>query len=407
MKDTFNRKRHILYLTRNGLLEPLGNSQVMSYLRGLAKFYKITLITFEKDHDLKKKEAMYNAKTECLKHGIRWLPQRFRYSPKNIAPLISLLQMYLLVRQEIRKEKINLIHARSYIPALVALFVKKITGMPFIFDMRAIWPEELITAGRISRGSLTHLVILKIEKACLLNSNWVVSLTNVGVDYLKSKYHKKLDNQRFSVIPTCVDLKRFYPYEGERSNSLLHGCIGTILSGWFRLDWLKSWIHMAALSDPNSNFKIITRDDAKIIRLKIDPYNQLDNKLFISSMHFEEMPNAMRMHSFSVMFFTDGLSKIGSSPTRLAEALGCGIPVVANEGVGDLADIIKKNNIGVVVKSQSDEHMKNAFNELKTLLLDPELSKRCYTVAKDIFSLKLGTNAYNKIYSEILEMKKT
>jgi len=37
-----------LYLTRNGLLEPLGQSQVIAYLRGLSQNYKITLITYEK-----------------------------------------------------------------------------------------------------------------------------------------------------------------------------------------------------------------------------------------------------------------------------------------------------------------------------------------------------------------------
>ncbi|WP_229381878.1 hypothetical protein [Spiribacter sp. 2438] len=42
----------VLYLTRNGLLEPLGQSQVMSYLRGLSRDHAITLVTFEKPEDM-------------------------------------------------------------------------------------------------------------------------------------------------------------------------------------------------------------------------------------------------------------------------------------------------------------------------------------------------------------------
>ena len=42
----------VLYITRNGLLEALGQSQVMPYLRGLSSYYKISLITFEKEKDV-------------------------------------------------------------------------------------------------------------------------------------------------------------------------------------------------------------------------------------------------------------------------------------------------------------------------------------------------------------------
>ena len=38
------------YLTRNGLLEPLGQSQVMAYLRGLSNKHSI-IITYEKPKD--------------------------------------------------------------------------------------------------------------------------------------------------------------------------------------------------------------------------------------------------------------------------------------------------------------------------------------------------------------------
>ena len=52
-----------------------------------------------------------------------------------------------------RSKEVGLIHARSYLPAGVAWLVWRLTGTPFIFDMRALWPEELITAGRLRRGS--------------------------------------------------------------------------------------------------------------------------------------------------------------------------------------------------------------------------------------------------------------
>ena len=141
-----------IYLTRNGLLEPLGQSQVMSYLKGLSRDYEITLITYEKPENWFDKDAMTRANEECSMYGIVWLPQLFRFNPKIIAPTLSILRMIFLLLREVLRSKISIIHARSYIPATAALLVNIITRVPFIFDMRALWPEELIAAGRLKES---------------------------------------------------------------------------------------------------------------------------------------------------------------------------------------------------------------------------------------------------------------
>ena len=394
-----------LYITRNGLLEPLGQSQVMGYLRGLSRDHVITLITYEKPEDWANTAAMARARADCAAHGIRWMPQQFRPHPKIIAPALSMLRMIWLVRREVRSEGIRLIHARSYIPAAVALVVSRMTGVPFLFDMRALWPEELITARRLRRGSLIHRAIVGAERACLAKSAGVVSLTYASVEHLRSIYRTELKYQRLIVIPTCADLTRFIPAADKRLGPAVHGCIGTVLSGWFRTDWLENWIRIAAARDPDARFEIVTRDDASQVRAKLDPANELAGRLSIGPQHSEAMPDAVRGHDLSVMFFTDGLSKLGSAPTRLAEVLGCGLPVVANEGVGDVADIIRKNNVGVIVEGANVAQMETAFEALQTLMQDPDLPMRCRATAEAVFSLEAGIEAYRDIYASILKSK--
>ncbi len=394
-----------LYLTRNGLLEPLGQSQVMAYLRGLSRDHAITLITYEKPEDWTDTAAMARARADCVAHGIRWLPQRFRPQPKIIAPALSMMRMIWLVWREVRREAIRLIHARSYIPAAVALVVSRMTGVPFLFDMRALWPEELITAGRLRRGSWIHRAITGAERACLAKSAGVISLTHAAVTHLKSGYPDELANQRIVVIPTCADLDRFTPAADVRTGPTVHGCIGTVLSGWFRTDWLASWMRVAAARDPDARFEIVTRDDAVRVRAATDPANALVGRLSVGPRTSEQMPDAVRSHDLSVMFFTDGPSKLGSAPTRLAEVLGCGLPVVANEGVGDVADIVRKNNVGVIVEGASASQMETAFDALQILMQDPDLPTRCRATAETVFSLETGTDAYREIYASILNVK--
>ena len=73
----------IFYLTRNGLLEPLGQSQVMGYLKGLSHDHQITLITFEKPEDLADTQAMAKAEADCKAHGIVWRQKAFTTSPSS------------------------------------------------------------------------------------------------------------------------------------------------------------------------------------------------------------------------------------------------------------------------------------------------------------------------------------
>ena len=393
----------ILYLTRNGLLEPLGQSQVFAYLRGLTQDHDVTLISYEKPEDRADTARMARARAECERHGIRWLPQEFRPRPRIIAPALSMMRMTWLVWREVRGGRAGLIHARSYIPAAVALSVHRLTGVPFIFDMRALWPEELITAGRLKRGSVLHRAIVAVERACMRDAAAVVSLTHAAVAHLKREYPAELDGQRIAVIPTCADLDRFTPAPTKRIGSMVHGCIGTILSGWFRTDWLAAWLTAVAVDDSDARFDIVTRDDADDVRAALDPKGALGNRLRIGPRPSEEMPDAVRGHDLSVMFFTDGLSKLGSAPTRLAEVLGCGLPVVANDGVGDVAGIVRQNKVGVIVDGPDPVQMRAALDELKVLMQDPDLPARCRATAQAVFSLEAGTEAYRGVYASILQ----
>lgn len=394
-----------LYLTRNGLLEPLGKSQVLSYLRGLSKEYQITLITFEKEEDWLDINSMTNQRAECDSLGIRWLPQRFRSKPKLVAPALSMLFMAWLLIREAKLQQSTLIHARSYLPATVALVVGKLLGIPFIFDMRALWPEELITAGRLHRGSLMHRVLTAAESACLKHAAAVVSLTEAAVVHLRGGFPDKLQNQIFVVIPTCVDLQRFTPLK-QTSIHYSIGCLGTLLSGWFRLDWLAAFLKVVAERNPTIRFELTTRDNPDLVRAAIGGNADLQSRLVIKPSCSDQVSSILQGQMASVMFFVPGLGKLGSCPTRMAEILACGLPVVANEGVGDVAQIIRAHRVGVLVTGQTDNEMNNAWDELEELFQDPKLVLRCRQVAEKIFSLEKGTAAYAALYKQILNKSK-
>lgn len=391
-----------LYLTRNGLLEPLGQSQVMSYLRGLSRDHTITVVTFEKPEDIADTAAMARARADCAAHGIDWRPGRFRRRPRLIAPAWSLVQMGAVALRAARSGRAELIHARSYLPAAVAWGVWRLTGVPFIFDMRALWPEELITAGRLRRDSLIHRALERLERICLRDAASVVSLTEAAVEHLKARYPRELAGKRITVIPTCADLDRFRP-PATLPEAAVYGCVGTVLSGWFKTDWLAAFFRAVARHDPKARFEVVTRDDAETVRMRLDPEGALPT-LSIFSAKPEQVHRDVQRQSASAMFYAGGdTSELGRSPTRMAEILGCGIPVVANKGVGDVAGILSHYRVGVIAPDQSDNAMDEAVRSLIKLRTDTNLPARCRQAAEEVFSLPRGIEAYKELYAKVLQ----
>lgn len=390
-----------LYLTRNGLLEPLGQSQVLSYLGGLAKDFRITLITHEKSADFGNRAEVERMAAHCRSLGIRWLPQVFRERRSILADVTDFLRLCVLVMREARSTDARLIHARSYIPAIVALAVSPLCRVPFIFDMRGLWPEERITAGRMRRGSVLHRVLLALERRCLHSAGTVVSLTNAALVHLNSVYPREMQGKKTAVIPTCADLGRFSPAP-VGAGAPVFGCLGTVLSGWFRTDLLSAFMSVVARHEPDARFAITTRDDPALVRQALALPPDLGSRVTVGGAAFCDVHEVIQGQTASIFFYAQGMtSELGRSPTRFAEVLGCGVPVVTNGGVGDVAEIVQRYRVGVILKSNAAEHVEAAWQELQKLLADPQLSARCRAAAEEVYSLDAGIAAFADIYRDL------
>jgi glycosyltransferase involved in cell wall biosynthesis len=335
----------------------------------------------------------------CAEHAIRWLPHRYHHRPRLLATSWDFAIFVVIALREAIAIRADLIHARSYIPTFVAMLVGFLTGKPFIFDMRAFWPDEMVAAGRMAHESLLFRVIKSLERLCLRRAAAVVSLTEVGVAHMRHVYSPLLDNTRFAVIPTCVDLERFQP-AGPAPGLTTIGSVGTVLSGWFRFSWLASFLRELCDAERTVRVRIITTEDETVIRRSLHEAGVPLTRLEVFGVSPSGVPQAVADLSAVAMFFETGVSKLGSCPTRMGEILATGRPVVANPGVGDVGDIIQRYRVGVLVEENTEESMRSAVAALKALLEDPELPARCRRAAEDWFSLEKGAATYAQIYRE-------
>ena len=76
----------VLFISYDGMLEPLGQSQVLPYVRGLAaRGAVITVLSFEKWADGKRRGRLQSLQAELDAIGIRWIPLWYHKWPTLLA----------------------------------------------------------------------------------------------------------------------------------------------------------------------------------------------------------------------------------------------------------------------------------------------------------------------------------
>ena len=386
----------ILYLTYDGILEPLGQSQVLSYLEKLAKDHPIYLISFEKKIDRKNKILVKQTLHKMQTANISWHPLTYHKKFSILATGLDILLGITLGFLIAKSKKIQVVHSRSYVPSIIGLFIKKLTSIPFVFDMRGFWVDERVDGGLWNRDSSIYKVGKWFEKKFILNADHIVSLTKSGIRELKNFSYIEKNKINYSVIPTCADLTHFKNTEIDRKEFTV-GYIGSV-GVWYEFDAVIKAFEEILLINSRAKLLIVNRGDHNYIYEKIKLSNIVTGQYKIVSSSFENMPNLISQMHMAIFFIKPLFSKKASAPTRLAELLGCGIPCLSNEGIGDMTDLLEQNKVGVTIKDFSLSSIKIGINRFLPLLNDKTISQRARKVSKENFSLDLGVEAYNKIY---------
>jgi glycosyltransferase involved in cell wall biosynthesis len=97
---------------------------------------------------------------------------------------------------------------------------------------------------------------------------------------------------------------------------------------------------------------------------------------------------------------TAGPSLKGAVPTKIAEFLSCGRPVIVNRGLGDFDELLSKYRAGVIISNETGGAI-TAAKEMYELLQDPETPIRCRQLAEANFSLEKGVDEYISVYQKL------
>ena len=391
----------ILYISYDGVMEPLGQSQVLAYLEKLAPGRKIHLISYEKPRDWRdraRREAM--ARRLTVK-GIRWHPLRYHKSPTAPATAYDVAAGTVWAIALVMRHRLGIIHARSYVAALVALMVKRATGAKFLFDMRGLWADERVDGGLWPANGRLYRIAKQMERRFLLNADHVVTLTHASEAEVRSFPYLIAGAPPISVIPTCADLNRFTVQGPPATSPFVLGYIGSV-GTWYLLDEMLQCFRQVQHLEPNSQLLIVNRGEQELIRNRAVALGIDLSRVEIAAAEHHDMPRMIGRMSAGMALIRPVYSKIASAPTKLAEYLGCGVPVLGNAGVGDMETILEGRQVGVTLPNFSNEAILAGIQQLRRLSGDTGIQERCRRTAAELFSLEAGVARYVAAYEQML-----
>lgn len=398
-----------LYISYDGVLEALGESQVVAYLERLASSYQITLISFEKPRDWRDAVRAARMRTRLTSAGIRWKPLKYHKSPPVLSTAVDILRGIWSAFRWQRQTQGRIVHVRGYVPAMMGLALKRLQRTTLLFDMRGFWADEKADAGHWKRGSFLYRVAKRWERAFFESADAIVSLTEAGVKVFPELGYRLPSGIPIKVIPTCADLKRFTP--GPRrpdlvaqlglSGHLVIGCVGT-MSNWYLRQPMLDYLAFLLGRMPSLKALIVTAEDLDRLGADARRSGIAEDRLVLMRADFDEMPELMRLIDVGMFFIKPVFSKKGSAATKLAEFLASGVPLVINDGVGDSGCIVKQHSVGVVLPSITAGDFEASFDRVRALFDDPDVRLRCRAAAEALFDVEVGAASYRATYQEMM-----
>ncbi len=390
----------VLYISYDGMLEPLGQSQVVSYVERLAGGRPMYLVSFEKPADLADAARMAAMRERLAAAGVGWVPLTYHKRPSAAATAWDIAVGIASGLRLIRRHRIGIVHARSYVPAVMALALKRLTGVRFLFDMRGFWADERVDGGIWPPGSRLYRTAKDMERRFMLAADHVVTLTHASAreiatfDYLQDRLPP------ITVIPTCADLARFRLQPADPDRPFTFGYVGSV-GTWYLFDETLAFFSLLRRHRPDARLLVVNRSEHEAIRAAVERAGIEPERLELVSAEHGEVPGHIaRMHVAGAVI-KPCYSKIASAATKLAEYLGCGVPCVGNTGVGDMEEILEGERVGVALTDFSASDMEKAADRLLALLDEPGLDTRCVDLARKLFSVTDGVDRYDGIYRAI------
>ncbi|WP_078392862.1 glycosyltransferase family 4 protein [Shouchella patagoniensis] len=315
-----------------------------------------------------------------------------------------LLFMFLSTYQGLILKRHDIVYATSTpltigVPAFI---ISKIKRVPYVFEVRDLWPEAPIQMGFIKNKKVIKL-LRWFEKKIYKHASHVIALSP-GMCEGVIKAGK--DQNKVTMISNSCDLEMF-----DETDMELPKEIGELLS----TDQLIA-VHPGTMGEANGlNYivdaaEILKNNGTKdvVILLTGDGSNRpileglckhkdISNIIFTGNIPKKFMPSFLSKVDITITSFKDIPILATNSPNKFFDSLAAGKPTIVNSP-GWTKDLVEEHSIGFYVDPKRPNELADLLNELtKEKEVLKEMGERSRVVAEKYFDRKKLANQLENI----------
>jgi len=279
--------------------------------------------------------------------------------------------------------------------------------------VRGLMAEEYVDAHHWPVGGLRYRITKAAERRIFAATDGVVTLTERIWPIIKEWDGLKGRDVHHEVIPCCVDLSLFRFNEQERAqlrtelgltNRFTFVYSGS-LDGWYLTEEMADFFARVVRKENDAHLLWLTKGSHERVR-------QLMSARGIGAEHFsvravtpKEMPAYLAAGDVGISFIKRCLSKLASSPTKNAEYLACGLPIVINSGIGDSDTLVKQSQVAVLISDFNEQEFEGAWSAIRERAIDPDIKTKARALAEQVFDLKaVGGERYARLYESVFSV---
>ena len=364
-----------LYVCYFGLREPLVQTQVLPYLRQLkSENVQVSLLTFEpRLNDLWSWADLDRQRAALDAEGISWHYLKYHKWPSLPATIYDMAIGAWTILKIMRREGVGILHARNHVPAVMSAIARKLNGGQLVFDIRGFMPEEYTDAGVWPENGYLYRGLKRVERYLLGTSDGFILLTEKARDVVfPGSAETDPLGRPIEVIPCCVDFERFEQVarisrelireELNLTNRRVIVYLGSF-GGWYMTREMTEFLAVAHNQDPATFSMILTQSSPQMVIERMSSLGIAGKDFMVQQVTPEQVPYYLKAADIAISFIKPCYSKQSSSPTKIAEYLASGLPLVCNSGVGDLDKLLEEKQVGALLREFTTESFLLAFNK--------------------------------------------
>ena len=397
------------------MLDPLGQSQVIPYLKELSRQgVQFTLLSFERDQAYTPAGLSQcdELRRELAVTEIDWHWLRYHKAPSLPATFYDVLAGIRYGSRLVRDKQIEMVHARSHIPATIALRLKQRLGVKMIFDVRGLMADEYFDAGHWRMESTPYRITKAMERRVLAAADGIVTLTERIWPIINEWDGLRDRHVAHEVVPCCADLELFKFNQSDRERRRhelgLDGRFVVVYSGsiggWYLTEEMANFFAVLLKEKPQAHTLWLTTGNHDQLRTLMRTRGIEERDYTVAAATTADVPSYLSASDAGLAFIKSCFSKLASSPTKYAEYLACGLPLIINCGIGDSDTLVTREKTGVLVRELNQAAYQSAIAALEDFVVHPEQTRhRTREVAERLFDVRrVGVERYAHLYESVL-----